>query len=53
MDFNYLYHRHQVALFMSEHAACAPARAAHRGLASGYAARIAAGKRGRRQVPSA
>ena len=40
MDLNYLYHRHQVSLFMSENAACAPSRAAHLGLAEGYASRI-------------
>ena len=50
MDFNYLYHRHQIALFMSEHADGAKAREAHRGLATGYAARIAAAKRDRRKV---
>ena len=40
MDLNYLYHRHQVSLFMAENAACAPSRAAHSGLAAGYASRI-------------
>lgn len=41
MDFNYLYHRQQVALFMAVNAACGPSRIAHRGLADGYALRIA------------
>jgi hypothetical protein len=41
VDLNYLYHRHQVSLFMAEHAACDGARRAHRELADGYAARIA------------
>lgn len=40
MDLNYLYHRHQVSLFMSENAACEPSRAAHSGLAEGYASQI-------------
>jgi hypothetical protein len=40
MDLNYLYHRHQVALFMSENAACERSRDAHRGLARGYAGLI-------------
>ena len=48
MDFNYLYHRHQVSMFMSENAACDEARAAHRGLARRYAAQIAAALRARR-----
>ena len=45
MDLNYLYRRHQVALFMADHAAGERARAAHRGLAEGYAERIAATRR--------
>ena len=44
MDFNYLYHRHQVALFMAANAACGPSRLAHRGLADGYASRIASAR---------
>lgn len=40
MDLNYLYHRHQVALFMSENAACDRSRRAHLELASGYASMI-------------
>ena len=52
MDFNYFYHRHQVALFMSEHADGAKAREAHRGLATRYAELIAAGKRDRRALPA-
>lgn len=44
MDLNYLYHRRQVALFMSEKAASDGARRAHRGLADGYAAMIADAK---------
>ena len=48
MDFNYLYHRHQVALFMSENAACERSRYAHRGLARGYAGLIARALRDRR-----
>ncbi len=40
MDLNYLYQRHQVSLYMSEHAACAQSREAHRGLAEGYAEMI-------------
>ena len=41
MDLNYLYHRHQISLFMAENAASEQARAAHRGLAKAYAAQIA------------
>lgn len=44
MDLNYLYHRHQVSLFMSEHASCDDSRRAHGALADGYAARIAGAK---------
>jgi hypothetical protein len=44
VDLNYLYRRHQVALFMADNAASEPARCAHRKLAEGYAARIAAAK---------
>ncbi|MCP3735437.1 hypothetical protein M9979_11205 [Sphingomonas sp. RP10(2022)] len=41
MDLNYLYLRHQVALSASTDAPSREARASHRGLAAGYAARIA------------
>jgi hypothetical protein len=41
MDLNYLFHRHQVALSASTGAASPEARSAHRGLARGYAGRIA------------
>jgi hypothetical protein len=44
MDLNYLYHRHQVSLFMAENAAGEESRRAHRALADGYAARIAGAK---------
>jgi hypothetical protein len=50
MDLNYLYHRHQISLFMAFNAACGKARSAHRGLAEGYAARIALDKASRRQA---
>ena len=40
MDLNYLYHRHQVSLFMADRARCERSRRAHRGLADGYASRI-------------
>ena len=42
MDLNYLYHRHQVSLFMATNAATEIARRVHRELAGGYASRIAA-----------
>jgi hypothetical protein len=48
MDFNYLYHRQQVSVFMSENAASDEARASHLGLARGYSAEIAAALRARR-----
>ncbi|HEX6605250.1 MAG TPA: hypothetical protein VF027_10290 [Sphingomicrobium sp.] len=44
MDLNYLYHRHQVSLFMAANAASEAARLVHRELAHGYASRIAAMK---------
>jgi hypothetical protein len=44
VDLNYLYQRHQVALFMAENADSEEARRAHRELATGYAARIAGAK---------
>jgi hypothetical protein len=44
MALNYLYHRHQVSLFLSENGASAQSRAAHLGLAEGYASRIDAVK---------
>lgn len=40
MDLNYLYHRHQVALFRSANAASASASRAHQGMADGYAEMI-------------
>jgi hypothetical protein len=44
VDFNYLYERHQVSLYMAEHAASEEARQAHLELAARYRARIAVGK---------
>jgi hypothetical protein len=44
LDLNYLYRRHQVSLFMAQHAASERARRAHGGLAAAYADRIAAAK---------
>lgn len=40
MALNYLLHRHQISLMRSEAATSREARAAHRALASGYAAQI-------------
>jgi len=40
VDLNYLYHRHQVSLFMAANGASRAARRAHSELADGYAARI-------------
>jgi hypothetical protein len=45
-DLNYLYSRHQISLYMSEHAACTRSRAAHRELTDAYAALIAGVRRG-------
>ncbi|HEX5259745.1 MAG TPA: hypothetical protein VFW35_13320 [Sphingomicrobium sp.] len=53
MDFNYLYQRHQVSLFMADNAASEPARRTHRALAEGYAARIADALRHRSPVAGA
>ena len=44
MDLNYLYHRHQVSLFMADNARSDAARGAHRELAEHYAAQIADAK---------
>jgi hypothetical protein len=44
MDLNYLYHRHQISLFMADSADCEQSRRVHRELAHGYAARIARAK---------
>jgi len=41
MDLNYLLSRHQLALVRSTRAASSEARLAHRGLADGYARRVA------------
>lgn len=42
MDLNYLYQRHQIALYMAARATSESSRQAHTGLAEGYAAMIAA-----------
>ena len=44
MDLNYLYHRHQISLFMADNAPSQEARHVHRELADRYAARIADAK---------
>ena len=41
VDFNYLYERHQVSLYMAENAHSKKARQVHRELADRYRARIA------------
>ena len=46
-DLNYLYKRHQISLYMAEHAACTRSRAAHRELTDAYAALIVTARRGR------
>lgn len=53
MDLNYLYHRHQVSLFMADNAASDPARRAHRELADRYAAQIVAAKNSTSSVAAA
>ena len=45
MDLNYLYHRHQVSLFLADNAGSKQTRGEHRELAAGYAAEIARAKR--------
>lgn len=47
MDFNYLYQRLQVSLFMAENADSEQARRVHREFADRYAERIAHEKHGR------
>ena len=44
MDFNELYHRHQVSLMRADIADCSSSRLAHLALASAYAERIAVAK---------
>lgn len=44
MDLNYLYHRHQISLFMATNARSEAARGVHRELAAQYAAQIADAK---------
>jgi hypothetical protein len=45
MDLNYLYHRHQISLHLSEHAACDDARSVHAQFATAYLARIEEARR--------
>jgi hypothetical protein len=45
MDLNYLYHRHQVSLFMADNATSDAARRIHRELAERYAGQISDAKR--------
>lgn len=45
VDLNYLYHRHQVSLFMADNAASEEARCVHREFGARYAARIAEERR--------
>jgi hypothetical protein len=49
-DLNYLYQRHQVSLYLSEHAGCERSRMAHLGLSQAYASLIASVRRGRPAV---
>jgi hypothetical protein len=44
VDLNYLYKRHQIALYMSDHAACPQSRSVHRGFTRAYAALIGAAR---------
>lgn len=53
MDFNYLYKRHQVSLFMAEHSDSEDARRTHREFARRYAARIEDAKRARAPLGAA
>ena len=41
MDLNYLYHRRGISALLAANASCERSREAHRGLAVGYADRIA------------
>ena len=45
MDLNYLHHRQQVSVFLSDNAACASSRIVHRKMAEGYAALIVTARR--------
>ncbi len=44
VDLNYLYHRHQISLAMSEGAACDCSRISHRKMADAYATLITEAK---------
>jgi hypothetical protein len=51
VDLNYLHHRQQVSVFMSDNAACASSRIVHRKMAEGYAALIAGARRSKTSDP--
>jgi hypothetical protein len=53
MDLNYLHHRQQVSVFMSDNAACDSSRVVHRKMAEGYAALIAGARRLKTSDPQA
>lgn len=40
MDLNYVFKRHQISLFLAQHAGCRRSRAEHAGFARGYASQI-------------
>jgi hypothetical protein len=50
MDLNDLYRRHQIALYMAEHASCESECQAHLGLAEVYAGMITRGRGKPRRV---
>jgi len=53
MDLDYLFQRHQVSLFMAEHAPCARVRQVHGEFADLYATRIAEARQSRAQPRAA
>lgn len=50
MDLNYLYHRHQVAQYHADNAACDEARDAHQAMANAYSSLISQSKNAALQV---
>jgi hypothetical protein len=53
MDLNYLYKRHQIALFMAENGSCARVRQVHGDFADLYAARITDTRQARTHLQAA
>ena len=53
MDLNYLYHRHQISLFMAEHGSSDQVRRVHGEFADLYSARITEARQSRTPLRAA